>query len=97
MWYNVHIVTDFGYNAKRHGVKMLVLYIFVGSLVAFAYGIRIAWSEKDKGASDSEAICEGGFFGLLLGAFWPLALMGHLIGWMGLKAREKWLEDQELK
>lgn len=74
---------------------MSTLYIFVGSLVAFAYGIRITWGAKNDSLEDLEAICMGGGLGLLLGAIWPATLVGHLIGWLGLKARQKWLEEQE--
>lgn len=74
---------------------MSTLYIFVGSLVAFAYGIRLTWLAKDDGVDDFDAVRLGGAAGLLLGAIWPATLVGHLIGWLGLKARQKWLDEQE--
>ena len=64
--------------------------------MAFAYGIRVAWAAKDDYFDDGSAVLYGGAIGLLLGAIWPATLTGHLIGWMGLKAREKWLEEKEL-
>lgn len=64
--------------------------------MAFAYGIRFTWLAKnDEDWSDQEAIFLGGAAGLALGAIWPATLAGHLIGWLGLKAREKWLEEQD--
>ncbi len=71
----------------------MILYCVVGVVVGFCYGVNRAWSVKDDGAEDLDAIFFGGAYFLATAILWPLVLPAHLVGFIGVKAYEKWTSE----